>query len=414
MKMSPLIFQPRSVLWEYLWHFKLTVPGKLLIAAGILSGLLGSSSMNIPIYVTFCALFFVGLAALLVNSLHRPRLRLSGQVPDKAVAGQPLRFDIKVTNYGRLPAYDIGVAFIALPRGIEARNTDTFAAAIPAGGSATLSVELLPLRRGGYSLPPLRAFTTFPFNILRSGSSKLEAGVLVVQPAFHPLSEAEVPVRRCYQPGGVALTSNIGESPEYIGNREYRAGDPLRHIDFRSWARLAKPAVREYQEEYYCRLALVLDTYVPPMRWPSVRGFADLEAGISLAAATAHALSHGEYLIDIFAAGPELYVFRAGRHTAHLENILEILACVGPCRANPFDKVAPALAEQLHSTSTVVCILLGWDEARARIVRAAEEAGCETKVIIVGDKAVDTLGHAEQPMGHVAPRAVLAGEVDVL
>ncbi|KKK71238.1 hypothetical protein LCGC14_2915940, partial [marine sediment metagenome] len=42
-----------------------------------------------------------------------------------------------------------------------------------------------------------------------------------------------------------------------------------------------------------------------------------------------------------------LYTFRTGRHTAPLESILEILACVGPCRDNPFTKVSPAEAEVL-------------------------------------------------------------------
>ena len=73
----------------------------------------------------------------------------------------------------------------------------------------------------------------------------------------------DLDVGKRYQPGGIALTSHIGESPEYIGNRDYRPGDSLRRIDPRAWARLATPIVREYSEEYYCRIALVLDTYVP-------------------------------------------------------------------------------------------------------------------------------------------------------
>jgi len=81
-----------------------------------------------------------------------------------------------------------------------------------------------------------------------------------VLPDFRPADAITVPGSARYQPGGIALTSNVGESPEYIGNRDYRAGDPLRRIDFRSWGRLAKPVVREYQEEYFSRIGVVLDT----------------------------------------------------------------------------------------------------------------------------------------------------------
>jgi hypothetical protein len=88
--------------------------------------------------------------------------------------------------------------------------------------------------------------------------------------------------------------------------------------------------------------------YVRPSHAPSrPAGLCRLEAAISLSASVADALSRGEYLIDLFAAGPELYVFRAGRHTAHFENILEIVACVEACRRNPFETIAPALADEL-------------------------------------------------------------------
>jgi uncharacterized protein (DUF58 family) len=206
-----------------------------------------------------------------------------------------------------------------------------------------------------------------------------------VLPSFHPILEIDLPHGRRYQPGGIALTSQVGESPEYIGNREYRPGDPQKRIDFRAWARLAEPVVREYHEEFYCRIALVLDTHVDRLRRRPLTGFPELEAAVSLAATVADALARGEYIIDVFAAGPELYVFRAGRHTAHFENIMEILACVEECRSDPFEVIAPALADELGSLSTLVCVFLDWDRARESLVRAAIEAGCEAKVFVVRD-----------------------------
>jgi len=177
--------------------------------------------------------------------------------------------------------------------------------------------------------------------------------------------------------------------------------------------------VREFQEEYYCRVALVLDTYVARNRWFRPRGgFQNLEAAVSLAASIADALSRGEYIIDIFAAGPELYVFRAGRHTAHLENVLEILACVDECRTNPFDKVAPALADELASISTVVCVLLDWDPSREALMRTAVEAGCSTKVLLVRDGPPSTdYGPAEDWLGPIlclSPADVFAGGIEQL
>jgi len=110
-------------------------------------------------------------------------------------------------------------------------------------------------------------------------------------------------------------------------------------------------------------------------------------AAVSLAASVADALAQGEYIIDIFAAGPELYVFRAGRHTAHFENVLEILACIDACRENPFQTVSPAVAEELGNISAAICVLLDWDSSRRELARTVLEAGSSLKVLIARDGA---------------------------
>jgi uncharacterized protein (DUF58 family) len=290
-----------------------------------------------------------------------------------------------LTNQGKWPAYDLGFRFFRLPRGLERLGPELSFGHLEPGESLTAEARLIPRRRGLHTLPPPRAYSTFPFHLSRDGRSRAAECSQLVLPHFSPLVGLDIPVGTRYQPGGVALTSNIGESPEYIGNREYVPGDLARRIDHRSWARLATPVVREYQEEYYCRVALVLDTFVPPGRKPGRDGFPDLEAAISLSAAVADALSRGEYLIDLFAAGPELYVFRAGRHTAHFENILEIVACVEACRSNPFDTLAPALADELSNISTVIGVFLDWDRTRRKLARAAVEVGCSVKIVVVRD-----------------------------
>ena len=64
-----------------------------------------------------------------------------------------------------------------------------------------------------------------------------------------------------YQEGGVALAANIGRSEEFVSLREYRHGDPVRHIHWRSWAKTGKPIVKEFEDEFFVRHALVLDTF---------------------------------------------------------------------------------------------------------------------------------------------------------
>jgi uncharacterized protein (DUF58 family) len=400
---------------RYLWTYRFTAGGKWVIAGLLLSAALGSASVDVPIYQVFCALFALLCVDRFAGFLLRPALEVRGAFPARATAGQVVTGRYELVNRGRRTAYDLGLRFFRLPHSFDAADPETTLGHLPPGRHLSAAVRLRPHRRGLYALPPPRAYSTFPFNLSRDGRSRAESPKLLVLPHFHPLAGLEVPIGTRYQPGGFALTSNVGESPEYIGNREYVPGDSARRIDHRSWARLARPVVREYQEEYYCRVALVLDTFVPPQRQAGRDGFADLEAAISLSAAVADTLSRGEYLIDLFAAGPELYVFRAGRHTAHFENILEIVACVEACRRNPFETIAPALADELTNISTMIGVFLDWDASRRQLARTAVESGCSVKLLIVRD------GETSEPIdfdeGQVIPLSIAQirqGGIEVL
>ncbi len=374
----------RKLLWR-VWHFDLTVGGRILLAAIFFSGLAGCMTFLVPIYNMFIVLVFLYVTCYVASLLMHPRIRMSGSLPEKAMAGQRVDAEFTLTNRSRLPVFDLSLLMFSLPEGLRQTSADATLARLGPRRSCRVAYELLPLRRGQYELDDLYAYSTFPFNLFRRLGTTRRMGSLLVLPSFSPLQRVDAAMSFRYQPGGIAFSSKVGESPEYIGSREFRPGDSPRRIDFRSWARLAAPAVKEYQEEYYCRVALVLDTFVEPRRKAPATGFPDLEAAVSLSAAVTEALSRGEFIIDIFAAGPELYVFRAGRHTAHFENILEILACVDRCPTAPFDVLGPAVAGELNSISTIICLMLDWDESRRQFVLAAAEAGCRTKVVVIRD-----------------------------
>ncbi len=400
-------------------RFRMTESGRLLALGTIAAVMLGSLTLDIPIYHLFTGLMVLFVVAAAVGFVYWPHCAVMGGFEGKAVAGEPVWGHYTVRNRWRLPAYDVSVGLFDLPREIKAIEHAPTAHRLAAKESVRLAMAIRPLRRGLYTLNGLRVYSTFPFNLFRTGPAVDRRESLLVLPSFHPLHTVDVPVGTRYQPGGIALTSHVGESPEYIGNRDYRPGDPFRRIEPRAWARLGTPVVREYQEEYYCRVAVVLDTFIPPGRGrPEPTGFADLEAGVSLAAAVADAMSRGEYIIDFFAAGPDLYVFRSGRHTALLENMLEILASVDECRTNPFETVTPALSEELGTVSAVIFVLLDWDESRRQLVRAAVEAGCSARVVIVRDGET-SLSYGEdeawtRPVVQVTPAQVRAGGIDRL
>jgi uncharacterized protein (DUF58 family) len=213
----------------------------------------------------------------------------------------------------------------------------------------------------------------------------------------------DVPLGRRYQPGGIPLTSSTGDAIEFIGTRDYRPGDPVRNIHWRSWARRGAPVVKEYQEEYFCRLAIVLDTFLP--REPDAEDARGFEAAISVVAGIADYFSRSEYVVDILAAGPDVYEVSAGRSLAYLDNILDVLACVEPCYDPPFQTIGPHLFEKLQQLTTVVAILQDWDPVRQAFLSRVRASGVAVRAVIVRGRTTTS---------DFAPAAETLGEVEVM
>lgn len=347
-----------------------------------------------------------------------PSVETRRELSTRSKAGSTLDYQVQVKNTSRWRhIYDLIIHEVELPATLspapprDIRQIEDSASNVRSDIAAARMIECLapgeelevPLAihlptRGFYRLDRLRAETIFPFGIWRRGKFQKEVvDDILVLPNFTPLEHLDLPIATRHQPGGMALTSNLGESPEFLGIRDYRDGDNPRDIDWRSWARTGKPAVKEYHEEYFCRVALVLDTQLQKDHPNKDDQF---EAAVSIAAAVADQLAKQETVIDIFAAGPSLYRLQAGRNLAFVENILEVLACLEGTEDYPFQLIIPELMDEISQIASVVFVLLDWDEHRARFVQTVTDLGAAVKVILVRDQScTDSIAEAETITG---------------
>jgi hypothetical protein len=192
----------------------------------------------------------------------------------------------------------------------------------------------------------------------------------------------------------VALTTSVGESEEFVSLRDYRPGDPLRRIHWRSWPKVGKLAVKEYQDEFFVRHALVLDTFAGPAQQEM------FEEAVSVAASFACAIQTQESLLDLMFMGPEAYCVTAGRGLGHTDRMLEILACVRVCQDRPFHALHRLVLERHQALSGCICVLLGWDAARQQFIHQLRGVGIRTLVLVIvealpGD--VVTPGPGQEP-----------------
>ena len=388
----------RSVTARLAWMLftqKLTRAGRWFVIPTVIFSSYGSVSLDFQSYVIFCYILSFWLLAALGLFCLRPRVRLTARYAPRVCAGETMPVDVDIEQLGWASQIELFVLAHKLPATVDA-DPDEGVALPPLrrGQRTTVRLGLRCPRRGIYTLRGFRVESGFPFGLLRSARVFAIKSALVVYPRFQPVGRMDLPVGMKHHPGGVLLASNLGESFEFIGDRDFREGDNIRNIDWRATARLDRPIVREYREEYFMRVAVVLDTHVPA-KCPAAL-HAAFERAVSVTAGVADYMARQDYLVDIFAAGPDLYHLTAGRSLAYLDQILDILAAVNENAHEPFQAIEPQLMQNLAQITTVLCVFLDWDKTRQQFVHHLASMGCGVRVIIVrdGDCTLNPAGDA--------------------
>jgi uncharacterized protein (DUF58 family) len=379
------LFRGAVLRWVWrTWAERVSPAGRGFAVATLLFLHFSLCSLEIQAYAPLCYAAGLWLTAAIAAAAFRPRAALRVRLPERAGAGEIVSAEVEIQQLGRLPLRDLRLLPHRLPPHVDAvPENGVPVPVVPRGEKARVKVGLRCSRRGAYLLQGFRLETGFPFGLLLSCRSFEEERTLIVHPRFTPLSRLRIPSGRRHHPEGVAMASNVGDSLEYLGNREYRYGDSIRDVDWRATARLGTPIVREYREEFFLRVAVVLDTHVPKGAAPARRE--DFERAVSICAAVSDYMLGQDYLVDLCAVGPNLYEFTAGRSLAHLDQILDLLAHVQEHPVEAFSAIAPGIMSNLSKTTTVVCVLLDWNETRRAFIDELRRNGAAVRVIIVRD-----------------------------
>ena len=350
---------------------RLTVLGALVAAGTVASAGLGIDTTRNMEYQLFTLLASLLALSNLANLFWRPKLAAAWRPPRHATAGAPFFAALTVENRGRAPLR--GVEASAASPGAYA--DDTPLPDLLPGASATVSVRLLPERRGRLRLGSPVFLRADPLGLRRARRTAGDPASVLVLPRRYPVDALSLPGRRRHQPGGVTLASSVGESQEFVSLRDYRSGDPLRKIHWRSWAKAGRPIVKETQEEHFVRHALALDT-------AGDHG-AVFEEAVSVAASFAAGTTAPDSLLDLLFVGTQSYCFTSGRGLGGSDGLLEVLAGVEPRPEKPFKELADSLLRRRAALSGSVLVLLGLDDERRAFVRRLRASGFPTLALVV-------------------------------
>ena len=438
--------------WFYRWFFRViaylsrrfTPVGHFFLVLLVLAAIFGADTSLAMVFQIFAFIAFLLLVAFLLNRKIRVRFEIQRKLPRFATAGVPFTYDVSIKNprnrhSGNLYIIDEferpRLTYTEFSRATTAsrlrkmpvtqklgpslwstlwahkqgaQKEPTIAADLQPHESKNVRLEMLPVRRGRIRLAGITVARSDPLGLCYARKFMRLPQSILVLPKRYALPPVHLSGGRKHHSGGIALTMSVGESEEFISLRDYRPGDSLRKFHWKSWARTGKPIVKEYQEEYFVRHVLILDTFIGESHSEA------FEEAVSLAASFAYTVQTQESLLDLIFVGPEVYCFTSGRGLGQTDGILEMLADVRPCDDKPFEVLFPTVISRAELCSGCICIFVAWDDQRRKLVQLLRHLGVPVFVLLVLELDDSTIPDPG-PMGDIAENfhVLRAGEIEM-
>ena len=400
---------------------RLTPSGMVVVALTSFAGAFGiDTQANLAHMVFVLGFSFVVVDALAAFLLRRqlPQLSAHRHLPAFVTSDEPMRYRIEVRNQGlrRAPAcvlveqmrqqwpsaesmlqhrdrlsinrFDQQVgypAFIDILKRL--RVIDLERISLPpllAGQRADIDVPAKPTARGLAVFEQLWLVMTGPLGLVETRIAvSTTTATIPALPKRLAVALPPATSHRVLQPGGISQAQHVGDAEEFRSLRDYRPGDPLRSIHWRSFARTGKPMVREFQEEFFSRHALVLDTVASYPFAP------DFETAVSIAAWLVVRPHDTDSLLDLMFVADRVHRMTAGRGLGGADTLLRVLATVAPTPPQSITPLLATLERNAAQVSSLVAIFLVWDEPRQSAIRRLLARGIRPTVLLIGHDATE-------------------------
>jgi uncharacterized protein (DUF58 family) len=236
----------------------LTTRGRSFLAAGGAASICALLLAQRDLLRVGVLLIAIPLGCAVVLGRARYRLSLIRTItPQRVVSGSTARVRLELENLTRLPTrvllaedrvpYSLGPS----PRFVLAR--------LPGGRRAAVTYSLRSQLRGRYLVGPLRLRLADPFGMCELTRSFTATDPLVVVPRTYPLPPVQA--GGMWSGTGESLARSAAASGEDdVAVREYRYGDDLRRVHWRSTARRGELMVRRDEQPRQLRATVLLDS----------------------------------------------------------------------------------------------------------------------------------------------------------
>ena len=162
-----------------------------------------------------------------------------------------------------------------------------------------LSYQTTCDRRGLYEFSELDVSSKGPFGLFNAKYRLQASNQVLIYPSYYPLKRL-----RLLETRQVAErhTTRVGVGTQVVSTREYRPGDPLRQIHWRSTARHGELVVKEFAEEDQPSLTVVLDLEATGSLGQGK--FSTFETAVRIAASLAYYAANNDIPFRLVGASP--------------------------------------------------------------------------------------------------------------
>lgn len=279
----------------------LTVRGRAFLAAGI-TAIVCAVVLGQPA-LTRVGVLVLALPLVTAVFIGRSRYRLAlvrTVSPQLVAAGQPARVSLSLTNEGRTPS---GVLLLEdhVPYVLGTRPRFVLEG-IGHGWRRHVTYQVRSDVRGHFDIGPMSVRVSDPFGLVELGRAFRATVPLTVTPRTVPLPN--IPLGGGWTGSGDNRPRAFAAgSAEDVTVREYRRGDDLRRVHWRSSAKTGELMVRREEQPWQSRATLFLDNRQRAHRGQGIAS--SLEAAVSAAASIAVHLSHRGFTVRLVTASGE-------------------------------------------------------------------------------------------------------------
>jgi len=349
----------------------LPVEGRAYIGVMVvlfIGALLGRSN---PLLLVFALMAGPFVANAWISFTLLKGLTVTRHAPERVMAGEPTSIELALrNNKSRISGWVISLRD-QIASQTERLPADVLIPRVPPRSTRTGHYRLRLMHRGRYEFGPLSISTRFPLGIVERGLIVSQPGTILVYPRIGRLTARWT--QRLLQATDLVPLMSPRSGPfddEFHKLREYRRGDDLRAIHWKTSARRNELMVREFRESRDRQLMVLLDAWLPQRATGDDQERSELAISLAATICVHHLRSSRDSHLFFAALGDPFVQWDSSAGTT--DSLLDALALLTPSSTAEVGRLKSAANLRRGNRTRTLLISTRASEAMRELRRASE------------------------------------------